>query len=574
MCLLIIIKKILKLKTTTLLFLLFIGIVTSEAQNFQWAKSMGGSGGESGYSIALDDSGNIVTTGSFRETADFDPGIGTSNLTSLGKEDVFISKIDKSGNFLWAKCISGTSSEVGTSVDVDSYGDVYVTGYFRGTVDFEPGIGTYNLSSSLSNGIFILKLDSDGNFIWAKNINGGTGKSITVDDSGNVYITGMFQGEGVDFDPGEGIYNIPVETFFSVNIFILKLDTSGNFLWAKSIKGSLGGDYQSRFITSDDFGNVYITGNFVGSVDFDPGTGTNNLTSEIIQDVFVLKLDTSGNFQWVKRMGGVDYDGGQSIAVDNSGNVYTAGYFRGTADFNPGEGINSLTAKGIGDIFISKLDKEGNFKWAKNIGGDGVDEVFSIAVDGSGNLYATGSFQGTVDFDPSESTNNLLSAGSYDAFILKLDTLGNFRWAKNMGGTDVTVGCSVALENNNIYITGLYWETSDFDPGEGTNSLTTKGQGDIFISKLGEENLDILENNFGNNLKFYPNPNNGILNIDLDKSYNEVDVIIRNQIGQVISKKSFSDSTGFQINLPREIGLYFIELNTNYKREIIKVVKQ
>ncbi len=153
------------------------------AQNVEWGKTFGGNLGGNflnyGRSIAVDDDGNIYTTGSFEGTGDFDPGPGVYNLTSNSEYDVFISKLDRNGNFLWAKCFGGMSSnvsapisDIGYGIVTDKDGNVYVCGAFENTVDFDPGSGVYNISSSGGEDIFILKLDASGNFIWVKTLGG------------------------------------------------------------------------------------------------------------------------------------------------------------------------------------------------------------------------------------------------------------------------------------------------------------------------------------------------------------------------------------------------------------------
>ena len=425
--------------------------------NFLWAKCMGGTSpsGDYGKSIALDASGNVYTTGYFNGTADFDPSAGTFNLTSTGSDDIFISKLDPSGNFLWAKAMGGTTYDYGMSIALDSSGNAYTMGYFRGTADFDPGAGTFNLASAGYDDIFISKLDPSGNFLWAKTMGGTSyenGNSIALDASGNVYTTGYFQGT-VDFDPGAGTFYI-TSAGGGNDIFISKLEPSGNFIWAKEIRGTA-----SEFglsIALDTSGNTYTTGRFSGTVDFDPGVGTFNLTSAggvNDRDIFISKLDSSGNFLWAKAMGGTSYDYGKSIALDASGNVYTTGYFNGTADFDPSAGTFNLTSAGSDDIFISKLEPSGNFLWAKRMGGTSSDRGYSIALDTSGNVYTTGHFQGTSDFDPSASTFNLTSAGYEEIFILKLKQQGITGFIYN----DLNQNCStdsyeIGLQNRLITI--------------------------------------------------------------------------------------------------------------------------
>jgi len=456
--------------------------LSAQNVNFEWAKSMGGSSDGRGKSITVDAAGNVYTTGFFNETVDFDPGSGTYNLSSAGKSDIFVQKLDAAGNFLWAKSMGGGLFENGSSITVDASGNVYTTGSFHGTVDFDPSSGTYNLSSVGSFDIFVQKLDAAGNFLWAKSM-GGTdfdfGNSVTVDASGNVYTTGSFQGTA-DFDPGSGTYNLSSVSFS--DFFVQKLDAAGNFLWAKS----MGGSYEDRghSITVDAAENVYTTGQFWGTVDFDPSSSTYNLSSVGSFDIFVQKLDAAGNFLWAKSMGGSSDDIGISIIVDATGNVYSTGNFQETVDFDPGSGTHTLTAENI-DIFVQKLDAAGNFLWAKSMGGSSDDTGNSITVDAAGNVYTTGSFQGTVDFDPTAGTYNLTEVGNTDIFVQKLDAAGNFVWAGSMGGSLFEIGSSITVDASGyIYTTGFYQGTADFDPGAGTYNLTSVGSVDIFVQKM------------------------------------------------------------------------------------------
>jgi PDZ domain-containing secreted protein len=472
-------------KQITFLISLLLALGTN-AQNLEWARSFGGTSSEEGNSITVDASGNVYTTGRFQGTVDFDPGAGTNNLTSNGNWDVFIQKLDPSGNFLWAKSFGGTSYDHGYSITVDASGNVYTTGLFQGTVDFDPEAGTNNLTSNGNWDVFIQKLNPSGNFLWAKSFGGPASDwcySITVDASGNVYTTGPFQGT-VDFDPGAGTNNLTAQG--SRDAFIQKLDPSGNFLWAKSFGGHSSD--QGASITVDASGNVYTTGLFSGTVDFDPGAGTNNLSSQGNLDAFIQKLDPSGNFIWAKSFGGTSLDQGLSITVDASGNVYTTGRFDGTVDFDPGAGTNNLSSQGgYDDAFIQKLDPSGNFIWAKSFGGTSNDRGLSITVDASGNVYTTGFFRDTVDFDPGAGTNNLSSQGTDDVFIQKLDPSGNFLWAKSFGGTSLDWGHSITVDaSGNVYTTGYFYGTVDFDPGAGTNNLTSQGSVDIFIQKMSQ----------------------------------------------------------------------------------------
>ena len=463
------------------LILIFIDPASADDAVYGYAVDMGGTGIDLAYGIAVDSSDNVYTTGRFQGTADFDPGPGIFNLSSAGVWDIFVSKLDSAGNFVWAKSMGGTDFAEGRGIAVDASGNVYTTGHFHATVDFDPGPGTFNLTW----GIFVQKLDSAGNFVWAKDLGGTSfdeGYGIAVDASDNVYITGIFAGTA-DFDPGPGIFNLSSAGLNDV--FISKLDSAGDFVWAKAM-GDASDDW-GYGIAVDASGNVYSTGFFAETADFDPGQGIANLSSAGGQDIFVSKLDSSGEFVWAQAMGGNSLDTGRGIALDASGNVYTIGSFEGTADFDPGEGAASLGSAGGSDIFLSKLDSAGNFVWAKAMGGTGDDRGLGIALDATGSVHTTGRFQGTADFDPGTGTASLTSAGGTngDIFVSKLDSTGNFVWAKAMGGTSDDWGLGIVLDaTGNVYTTGRFQSTANFDPGAGTASLASAGSFDIFVSKL------------------------------------------------------------------------------------------
>ena len=499
------------MKTKSYLLAVFVSLFFTasslQAQNptIAWAKQMGGTENDVGNSITTDANGNVYSTGYFSGTVDFDPGSGTTNLTSAGSSDIFIQKLDANGNLIWVKQMGGEDEERGQSITTDANGNIYTTGAFLKTVDFDPGAGTTNLTTAGNFDIFIQKLDANGNLIWVKQM-GGTGSdygySITIDANGNVYTTGYFSGT-VDFDPGAGTTNLT--SAGSIDIFIQKLDANGNLLWVKQM-GGIGND-SGNSITTDANGNVYTTGHFQVTVDFDPGVGTTNLTSVGWSDIYIQKLDANGNLLWVKRIGGSNDDGSSSIITDDNGNVYTTGQFQGTVDFDPGDGTTNLISAGGWDIFIQKMDVNGNLLWAKRMGGTGADFGESITADANGNIYTTGVFSTTVDFDPGVGTTNLTSVGLTDIFIQKLDANGNLIWVKQMGGNSSDFVFSITTHaNGNVYTTGYFSGIVDFDPGAGTTNLTSTGGYDIFIQKMTQSTVGLTESVLSSNLFIYPNP--------------------------------------------------------------------
>jgi hypothetical protein len=453
-------------------------------------------------SVAADSSGNVVATGSFEGTADFEPGSGTTNLTSGGYTDIYVTKLDSSGELAWARQMGGVSQASGHSVALDSSGNVYVAGRFRGTADFDPGEGTQNLTSNGDEDGFVVKLDSNGEFVWAKSFGGAqtdVARGVAVDSAGNVYVNGYFRSTA-DFDPGTDTQNKTAAG--SDDIYLLKLNADGDFVSVAQF-GSTGYDQPSS-IAVDSSDNVLLFGNTRGTIDLDPGAGNANF-SPSNGDFFIVKLDSNGTYTWSAGFTGASYgyasETGEGLATDSSGNVYATGYYNGTVDFDPGAGIANMTATGNPDVFVLKLNSSGALLWAKSLGGSNAAYGRSIDVDSSGNVYTTGNFDGTADFDPGSGTENLSSAGGSgdnDVFVSKLNSSGEFVWAKSFIGTDAgcdpmdmmcqdnyEVGYSIAIDgSNNVYAAGYFVETVDFDPGSGTEYLTSAGSGDAFIVKM------------------------------------------------------------------------------------------
>lgn len=369
-----------------------------------WARAFKGTSNEYGLSVCSDATGNVYVSGRFSGMVDFDPGAGTYtlNTTSVTNDDAFIVKLDALGSLVWAKAIGGlASAEVAYGIAVNSTGDVYTVGGFQsGSCDFDPGPGTFTMSPTNvgQDDIFISKLNSSGNFVWAKKI-GGTGFdigfSIDLDNSGNVYSTGFFNSSApVDFDPGPGIFNLNFG-----GIFVSKLDANGNFLNAKQM---LGGSSQGNSIKVDGAGNIFlggynpgiyfckldanmnllwqrnpgsaaganscqgislngtalvVAGYFRSTVDLG-AANSKTITSNGLEDVFLAKYDTSGNFICGGNFGGFGADRGNSVAFDNAGNPCVTGQFFGNSiitDFDMGPGTYTLMATTY-DSYIAKYN--------------------------------------------------------------------------------------------------------------------------------------------------------------------------------------------------------------------------
>lgn len=465
----------------------------AQGVDLAWVNTIAGSGADTGRSVFVDGQGNVFTTGSFQDTVDFDPGAAVLNQISVGGSDIFISKVDAAGNLVWAKGMGGTDLDEGKAIVVDASGNVYTAGYFTGTANFDlPG----TQGARTSNGdkdIFITKHDASGNFLWVKTM-GGTGldqaMSLVLNNMDGIYITGQFEGS-VDFGSG-GSSNLTVTTNAPAAVFICKMDSSGTVNWVKSFNGNSSS--MGNAIALDNTGNVYTTGSFVDTIDFNPGTASFPLIAngtQGMEDIFISKLDSLGNFIWAKQIGGSESDIAYSLKLDPWNNIILAGKFAGTVDFDPNAGVHNMASKfnttlnlGIfSDGFVVKLDVDGNFIWAKQLGGEQFDEIKSIQTDSKGNIYATGFYQGIGTFG----TNTLTAANGVwvpDIFISKMDTSGTFVWAKSIGGMGPDCGWAVTCASGNVYTTGMFYDDVDFDPGTGVHIVNGVGESDIFIQKM------------------------------------------------------------------------------------------
>ncbi len=414
-------------------------------------------------------------------------------------------------NLEWVRQVGGgcwndAEEDAVTAIALGNSGSVYSAGYFCGSSDFDPGAGALTLTA-LGTDVFIYKLTASGALAWAKQLHTGR-RNITIaaDAAGNVYATGTFDGT-VDFDPGPDSFKLsasanPAQSYGAA--FILKLDTAGNFLWAGSL-GNSGAAVSGIDIAIDTAGNVYTTGIFSNTADFNPGMNaadTFKLTAAGMTDIYVSKLTTTGSFLWAKAMGGSSTDAPVALTLDHNGNVYTTGSFKNTADFDPGAGTAQLTATGYADVFLSKLDAGGNMVWAKAFLADGLGDMYNrvvaaaIAVDTAGNVYSTGSYGGTVDFDPGSLVNNLTSAGPNDQYSY----ISKLDAAGNFVWAKKRKGNNFDLvldAAGNNYTTGMFSGLTDFDPGVGTVNLASAGGTDVFINCLNANGDFVSVKSFG-----------------------------------------------------------------------------
>lgn len=440
---------------------------TPEFQPFQGAGAAfraGSTGDDQAFDIARDSAGNVYVTGSFQGTVDFDPTGGTSNLTSSGGLDVFVAKYAPSGALLWARSIGGASSDEGSALALDSAGNVYVTGTFAGTVDFDPGAGTANQSSQgNSPDAFLLKLDANGDFVWAQRYGGfgiDAGNGVTVDSNDNVLLAGEFSGTNVDFDPGPGA--VPLTSAGGTDAFLLKQSSAGNLIWVRQT-GSTGID-RANSVTVDSNNDIIVTGAFSGTVDFDPGAAMVNATASGSTDYYVMKLSQGGAFGWVRTGGSSVADEGNAVTVDASDNVLFTGTVSGSFVVTQFEGVM------------------GGTNWSRQYDGPAADIGQDIAIDPStGDVFVTGSFRRDLNFGGGVETSN----GGADIFVLRLTSAGSFASVRTMGGIGDDIANGLVLDDQSgALIAGSFRDTVDFLTGPTDIPLTSAGSRDAFVARI------------------------------------------------------------------------------------------
>jgi hypothetical protein len=422
-----------------------------------------------GRGAVVDGSNNVYVTGYYAGPADFDPGTKLDIHSSYGFTDIFLSKFDSSGNLQWARTWGGIGQDYVTGIMVDEAGNVYVTGHFQGTVDFDPGSAIDNhTSNGESVDIFLSKFDSNGNYQWNRTWGGDNY------DYGNDLIldgSGNLFVTGRYFGPVDFDPGSGIDVHDGEGAFLSKFDSSGNYQWARTWGGS---NYDTgNGVGVDASGNAYVLGEFYGTVDFDPGiTVDYHDAGWASSDIFLTKYDSSGNYQWTRTWGGIGGASyGKDIAVDSNGNSYATGYISGSG------------------AFLKVYDSGGNGKWMRTWGVDGYNgaDGYGVALDESGNAIVTGYFWGTVDFDPGTGVDNRTTISLSDIFLSKFDSSGKYLWARTWGGTgEQNYGFAVGIDQaGNSYLTGYFEGTVDFDPGTGVDNHTAKkGNQSIFLCKL------------------------------------------------------------------------------------------
>jgi len=435
----------------------------------------------SGVSMVIDSGKSVIVAGIFKGAADFDDGPGVFNMSSNGDQDLFITEYDSSGNFHWAKHIGGLQGDDVREMKMDKQGNIIIMGMYQGTVDMDPGPATVNVTS-LGADAFVIKLDNNGNYIWSRQWQVYSINTMEIDINNNILLGGDFGGPA-DFDPGAGVYTMTGGNIYN-DLFVCKIDANGNFKWAKQMPNQGTAQLQEQTMESDSKGNVFMGGNFTASMDFNPGAGTAVLISHGADDGFVVKLDSNGVFSWVKQFGGAATDKVWSLELDNADNIAFTGHYNGTVDFDPGAGVFNLSVTTNRGCFIVKLDNAGNFIFAKTFDGEAFGESITFDVANqiylAGGFYNTVDFDpGPATHSLTEGNifiAKLTSNGDYVWAVQFQNAI--------LGGYE-SIYCAIQTDQlKNVYYTGIFPFNVDFDPGPANYIVTPYGDTDVPIVKL------------------------------------------------------------------------------------------
>lgn len=411
-------------------------------------------------------------------------------------------------SYQWAYSIGDVSQENLDALVTDSENNVIIGGQMYSTTDMDPTGFDETLTQIGLQDAFIEKFPADGSVIsWGVNF-GGSGYDgiykMAVDDEDNIYAIGYYgyAASGVDLNPDMVDQDIAT-SHGGYDMFIVKFNKDGELVWGHGI-GGLYDDWVNNLVIDGD--NLYVTGQFIGTVDFDGTEETLEINSTLDKyDGFLAKYNLDGELNWVFRIGGVDDDIANEVAVDGEGNIIVTGTFQGTGDFW-GQLLDAADGTMIGwpkegDAFVAKYNSESDLIWAKSIVGDNEfnggysNTVNALAIDGNNNIYITGLIYGEGDFDMNEDENILETYADYDSYFAKYTSDGELEWVNTTAPKVTGYNLDMAIDaNNDIYLTGHFGYSAgepyeaDFDFNtDSIFALQSLGNNDIYIAKYHDD---------------------------------------------------------------------------------------
>lgn len=430
-------------RITILAFTLMIASQFGFSQVAKWANFFTGQGFDDCNDMYVDSFGNVYVTGQIEYTVDFGP----LSLSSYGSHDIFVAKYDSAGVLQWAKHAGGTDGDIGLAITVDNSGNVYITGEFEVTSTWGP----ITMVANGSNDLFVAKYSPSGVIQWVRSVytNSGSSKGFGIDhdDQGNVYAAGWFTGRA--YHDGSSLFS----SRGSKDGIVVKFDPSGDLVWSRQIGGSDSDEALGVAVKGND---LYVTGQIEGTARF-TSSSSSSQTSSGGADFFIARYDLNGNWIWADHGGGNGEDVGRDITINLNGDIVCTGEFEGNADFDN----ISIHANGSGgpDMFLAAYDDTGDPRWVKRAGGSASDYGRNVAHDYEGNILVGGSFDNNADFD-----SITISTNTNDAFIASYDSLGNIRFVRGFGGPINDRGHGVGADiYGRYYFSGEFRENIEFD---------------------------------------------------------------------------------------------------------------
>ena len=456
----------------------------------EWAFSSGSVGLDRAMGLAVDNNGDFVCSGFFTNTVNFNPMGVSFPMTSAGGEDAYVARYDKNRNLIWAVSFSSQNGYVlARDIDIDQNSNVYVTGRFTGSVDFDPSSSNFILNSNGAEDTYLAKLDPLGNLIWVVAFGGSSrdeGISVTYNPVGAILITGHFRGS-VDFDPSPN--NLIKNGANAENVFLSCFDQNGNLMWNNAMISSSNSASIARgyHATVDDDYNFIVSGAFFGTIDLDGSSATVNATAQSASDAFIAAYNPLGIYQWSFTFGGTSNVIPSSVELGTDSSIYVGGYFEGNANFNPsGTALNKSSA-GSRDIFISKFDASRNLQWNVAAGGVSSEVSTKLIVDNRNHVFITGYRYSSFDANPDPSITEMVGPSSIngDGYLWALDSLGNYITAYSIGAGSEDIGQVIDIDLfNNVYVGGSFTGIVDFNPSSQVYNMTSNGDKDFFIQKV------------------------------------------------------------------------------------------
>ncbi len=573
------------MKKITLIILTIVSLKVSYSQQYFGTTVFGNGNIVTNYDMAIDSQGNIFSVGLYSGSLT----VGTTTVNhNGGNADGYLTKHDSEGNALWIKSFGGQVDDVAISVAVDSNDDVIITGYFQGSgnnsFDADPGPNVYQLAQTsiiLSRDCFIVKVDNDGNFIWAKQVSNPSGgaanedaTSIRVDATDNIYISGGYHYADFDTGPGQDIY-LATNNGSHQDGFVLKINSNGDYQWVKTFNSLEHVTVNS--IDFDNVGNLYVAGRYEGVLDMDPSSTTiNSPTSNGSFDAFLIKLDSNGSYLWGKTFGGAGYDNPKFVKCIGS-SVYIGGTIIGNQDLDPSSSYNNQTVLGSSDGYVSKYSQDGTFLDSYKIGGSTnteLEEVYRIIEGPNGNLFLTGSFLDTADFNNGSATATTTSAGNLDTYILEITP--TFQYINHIVIGDIgreKNAKAVFNTNNALLFLGTFNSSwVDFNPYSGLDNHPSSGSVDVFVSKFEWATIPYLSatETIKDIISIHPNPSQNTININNITNFKSYKIY--NNLGQVVKQNNLIET---QINLSNlTAGVYILELIGTNKTQSTRIIKK